>query len=94
MDFIRYHDSRQPWESFEQYEYRLKEFRRVQEEEQLRKLRRDMNIFPSMSGMTGIGGRNESSQEFYDRIERERIETKLQRTKKLILLLWVYTKIY
>lgn len=88
MNFSSYPDIRQPWESFEQYEHRL---RRAQEEEELRRLHRSMGIPPPMLGMSGINGRDESYQEFCARIDRERVEAELQRkkqnTKKLILLL-------
>ena len=87
MGFNNYPSFRQPWESFEQFEHRLREFRRVQEEEELRR----MGIPPSMLGMNGIGGRDKNYQEFRDSVDRERIEVELQRTKqntkKLILLL-------
>lgn len=91
MDFTRYLDIRRPGESFEQYEHRLKEFGRVQEEGQLRKMNRGLGRPPSMSGINGISGRDESYTEFCVRMHRERVEAELQRTKqntkKLILLL-------
>ena len=95
MDFINYPDIRQPWESFEEYDHRLREFRRVQKEKELRRSHISMGIPPSMLGMNGIGGRNESYQEFCaridSRIDRERVGAELERTKqntkKLILLL-------
>ena len=91
MDFRSYPDIRQPWESFEEYDHRLREFRRVQEEKELRRSHISMGIPLSMSGMTGIGGRDESYLEFRARIDRERVTAELQRikqnTKKLILLL-------
>ena len=103
MDFMRYHEIRRPGESFEQYEHRLKKFRRVQEEKELGKIYRStplsMSGMSGMSGMGGIDGRNESYEEYRFRIDREILETELQITKQnrkklILLLLWVYTKTY
>ena len=82
MGFSNYLGVKQPWESFKEYEHRLREFRRVQEEEELRRMHRSMGIPPSMSGMNGIGGRIERYEEFCARADRERVEVELQRTKQ------------
>ena len=67
---------RQPWESFEEFEHKAKSMSIAQAEE-LRRTYRSFGIDPFMSGI--------------NRIDRERVEAKLQRTKqntkKLILLL-------